>query len=224
MVIPILIHGLRRIILFKVTEQLQVIKQRLHCLIEPFLCFLLWIRPCLRLHLLPSLRCIFRLSNLDSKINCQLLGCILLAKPKQLGGEVNHIAISLAAKAVKPLVYLHARGLIFMKRTASHAISPDLYTVQLSSLPRGYIVLDGFKYVQFILLSEGHRHERHPSLQTKRHSVFDPLRMRQGAYVKVPYPVFLISFPTLARWPFSVALLMPPGRICVSPVLPFSAE
>lgn len=66
---------------------------------------------------------------------------------KELCGKVDHIPICTTAKAVEPLVYLHAGVLIIVKGTAGHASSTDFYPVKLCRFSGADRLLDRFKYI-----------------------------------------------------------------------------
>ena len=57
--------------------------------------------------------------------------------------------IGTAAKAVEPLVYLHAGVLIIVEGTAGHAISFDLDPIKLCRFSGADRLLDCFKYILF---------------------------------------------------------------------------
>ena len=57
------------------------------------------------------------------------------------------IGIFTAAKAVEPLVYLHAGVLIIVKGTAGHAISFDLDPIKRCRISGADRLLDCFKYI-----------------------------------------------------------------------------
>ena len=59
----------------------------------------------------------------------------------------GQIPIFTAAKAVEPLVYLHAGVLIIVKGTAGHASSTDFYPVKLCRFSGANRLLDRFKYI-----------------------------------------------------------------------------
>ena len=64
-----------------------------------------------------------RKSGRDPKIRSQSLRCLFHWQAEQPGGEVDHIAVGPAAKAVKSLIQLHAGMAILMERTAGHAVT-----------------------------------------------------------------------------------------------------
>ena len=72
---------------------------------------------------------------------------LLLGEVKELCGKVDHIPICTTAKAVEPLVYLHAGVLIIVKGTAGHASSTDFYPVKLCRFSGADRLLDRFKYI-----------------------------------------------------------------------------
>ena len=67
--------------------------------------------------------------------------------PQSGGGQVDHIPICTAAKAVEPLVYLHAGVLIIVKGTAGHTISLDLDPIKRCRFSGADRLLDRFKYI-----------------------------------------------------------------------------
>ena len=72
---------------------------------------------------------------------------LLLGEVKEFCGKVDHIPIFTAAKAVEPLVYLHAWVLIIVKGTAGHAISFDLDPIKRCRISGADRLLDCFKYI-----------------------------------------------------------------------------
>ena len=89
------------------------------------------------LPVLPKLPCLGFLVNIvpagrgltvidQAKILCQFLCRFFWGEVKELCDKVDHIPICTTAKAVEPLVYLHAGVLIIVKGTAGHTISFDL--------------------------------------------------------------------------------------------------
>lgn len=83
----------------------------------------------------------------QAKVLCQFLRRFFWGEVKELCGKVDHIPICTAAKAVEPLVYLHAGVLIIVKRTAGHAISPDLDPIKRCRFSGADRLLDCFKYI-----------------------------------------------------------------------------
>ena len=82
-----------------------------------------------------------------AKVLCQFLRRFFWGKVVELGGQVDHIPICTAAKAVEPLVYLHAGVLIIVKGTAGHTISFDLDPIKLCCFSGADRLLDCFKYI-----------------------------------------------------------------------------
>lgn len=72
---------------------------------------------------------------------------LLLGEVKELCGKVDHIPICTAAKAVEPLIYLHAGVLIIVKGTAGHTISFDLDPIKRCRFSGADRLLDCFKYI-----------------------------------------------------------------------------
>ena len=87
-----------------------------------------------------------RLVRVKSKIMRQLFRRLIAAQAKQTGGELNHIAVSPAAKAVEIiLVQLHAGVPVIVERTAAHPIPLHLHSVVFGSLRDGHVCL--YKFV-----------------------------------------------------------------------------
>ena len=89
----------------------------------------------------------------DAEIGYELFCGVVLTDAEQLGGEVDHIAVSPAAEAMKASIDLHARRPVIMERTSSHAVAVALDAVMLRRLSHGDNGLDGFKNVHGKLLS-----------------------------------------------------------------------
>ena len=90
----------------------------------------------------------------------QVIPCLLYTS-KELCGKVDHIPICTAAKAVEPLVYLHAWVLIIVKGTAGHAISFDLDPIKRCRISGADRLLDCFKYILcHVPLTVGLSHRR----------------------------------------------------------------
>ena len=86
---------------------------------------------------------------------------LLWGEVKELCGKVDHIPIFTAAKAVEPLVYLHAWVLIIVKGTAGHAISFDLDPIKRCRISGADRLLDCFKYILcHVPLTAGLSHRR----------------------------------------------------------------
>ena len=83
----------------------------------------------------------------QAKVLCQFLRRFFWGEVKELCGKVDHIPICTAAKAVEPLVYLHAGVLIIVKGTAGHTISFDLDPIKLCRFSGADRLLDCFKYI-----------------------------------------------------------------------------
>lgn len=83
----------------------------------------------------------------QAKVLCQFLCRFFWGEVKELCGKVDHIPICTTAKAVEPLVYLHAGVLIIVKGTAGHASSTDFYPVKLCRFSGADRLLDRFKYI-----------------------------------------------------------------------------
>ena len=83
----------------------------------------------------------------QAKVLCQFLRRFFWGEVKELCGKVDHIPICTTAKAVEPLVYLHAGILIIVKGTAGHASSTDFYPVKLCRFSGADRLLDRFKYI-----------------------------------------------------------------------------
>lgn len=83
----------------------------------------------------------------QAKVLCQFLRRFFWGEVKELCGKVDHIPIFTAAKAVEPLVYLHAGVLIIVKGTAGHAISFDLDPIKRCRISGADRLLDCFKYI-----------------------------------------------------------------------------
>ena len=90
----------------------------------------------------------------DAEIGYELFCGVVLTDAEQLGGEVDHIAVSPAAEAMKASVELHAWRPVIVERTSSHAVSIALDSVMLRRLSCGDGGLDGFKNVHGELLSQ----------------------------------------------------------------------
>lgn len=110
------------------------------------------------LSILPKLLCLVFLPDISpagrgltvidqAKVLCQFLRRFFWGEVKELCGKVDHIPIFTAAKAVEPLVYLHAGVLIIVKGTAGHTISPDFYPIKLCRFSGADRLLDCFKYI-----------------------------------------------------------------------------
>lgn len=83
----------------------------------------------------------------QAKVLCQFLRRFFWGEVKELCGKVDYIPIFTAAKAVEPLVYLHAGVLIIVKRTAGHTISFDLDPIKRCRFSGADRLLDRFKYI-----------------------------------------------------------------------------
>ena len=83
----------------------------------------------------------------QAKVLCQFLRRFFWGEVKELCGKVDHIPICTAAKAVEPLVYLHAGVLIIVKGTAGHTISFDLDPIKRCRFSGADRLLDCFKYI-----------------------------------------------------------------------------
>lgn len=110
------------------------------------------------LSILPKLLCLGFLPDISpagrgltvidqAKVLCQFLRRFFWGEVKELCGKVDHIPICTAAKAVEPLVYLHAGVLIIVKGTAGHTSSTDFYPVKLCRFSGADRLLDRFKYI-----------------------------------------------------------------------------
>lgn len=110
------------------------------------------------LSILPKLLCLGFLPDISpagrgltvidqAKVLCQFLRRFFWGEVKELCGKVDHIPICTAAKAVEPLVYLHAGVLIIVKGTAGHASLTDFYPVKLCRFSGADRLLDRFKYI-----------------------------------------------------------------------------
>ena len=97
----------------------------------------------------------------QAKVLCQFLRRFFWGEVKELCGKVDHIPIFTAAKAVEPLVYLHAWVLIIVKGTAGHAISFDLDPIKRCRISGADRLLDCFKYILcHVPLTAGLSHRR----------------------------------------------------------------
>ena len=97
----------------------------------------------------------------QAKVLCQFLRRFFWGEVKELCGKVDHIPICTAAKAVEPLVYLHAGVLIIVKGTAGHAISFDLDPIKRCRISGADRLLDCFKYILcHVPLTAGLSHRR----------------------------------------------------------------
>lgn len=81
--------------------------------------------------------------------NRDLKGRFFLADSIEPGNEVDHAAVSPAAKAMKPLVHLHAGLPIIVKRTSAHAVLADFQPIKRSSLSCRDGLLHSFKNIWF---------------------------------------------------------------------------
>lgn len=110
------------------------------------------------LSILPKLLCLGFLPDISpagrgltvidqAKVLCQFLRRFFWGEVKELCGKVDHIPIFTAAKAVEPLVYLHAGVLIIVKGTAGHTISFDLDPIKRCRFSGADRLLDRFKYI-----------------------------------------------------------------------------
>ena len=82
---------------------------------------------------------------LNPEIIGQLLRCRHGREIKKAAGEINHITIRLAAKAVKSCVNLHAWILVIVERTPAHAPALHPHAVALSGLKGGHVGFYFFK-------------------------------------------------------------------------------
>ena len=124
------------------------------------------------LPILPKLLCLGFLPDISpagrgltvidqAKVLCQFLRRFFWGEVKELCGKVDHIPICTAAKAVEPLVYLHAGVLIIVKGTAGHAISFDLDPIKRCRFSGADRLLDRFKYILcHVPLTAGLSHRR----------------------------------------------------------------
>ena len=61
---------------------------------------------------------------------------------EKAAGEIDHITVRLASKAVKAFINLHARIPVIVERASAHASVSHLQAVALSSLKGGHISFD----------------------------------------------------------------------------------
>lgn len=110
------------------------------------------------LSILPKLLCLGFLPDISpagrgltvidqAKVLCQFLRRFFGGEVKELCGKVDHIPICTTAKAVEPLVYLHAGVLIIVEGTAGHASSTDFYPIKLCRFFGADRLLNCFKYI-----------------------------------------------------------------------------
>ena len=92
-----------------------------------------------------------RLVRVKPEVVYQLLGGLPGVQVKQLGGEVDGIAVDSTAKAIiLGVVQLHAGVAVGMEWTAHHAMAVWLHAVHLSHLPNGDGGLD------LLIQAQGH--------------------------------------------------------------------
>ncbi len=78
------------------------------------------------------------LVRVKPEVVCELLSGLPGVQVKQLGGEVDGIAVGSTAKAIIiGVVQLHAGVAVGMERTAHHAMAVWLHAVHFSHLPNG---------------------------------------------------------------------------------------
>ena len=81
----------------------------------------------------------------DSEVGNQPLGCFVVAYAQQLGGEVDHIAVSPTPETVVVvLVQFQARVPVVVEWAASHSAVLHLQTVVFSCHPGFYRSFNGF--------------------------------------------------------------------------------
>jgi hypothetical protein len=82
---------------------------------------------------------------LNAEIICQLYRRFSGRQTEKAAGEIDHITVRLASKAVKAFINLHARIPVIVERASAHASVSHLQAVALSSLKGGHIILHCFK-------------------------------------------------------------------------------
>lgn len=60
------------------------------------------------------------------EITDELQGCFVFAQAEQAGGEVDHVAVCLAAETMETPIDLHARMMVVVKRAERHPGRGDL--------------------------------------------------------------------------------------------------
>ena len=83
-----------------------------------------------------------RLFCADAKIPGQLPGGGCIGDAQKPGSESDHISGGTATETVEGFIYLHAGGVVIMKRADSHAPGIDRNPEVFSSLPGGDGLLD----------------------------------------------------------------------------------
>ena len=84
----------------------------------------------------------------DTEIGGELFDGLVLPEAEEPGGEVDHVAVRLTAKAVEARVELHARRPVVVERTSGHTKAIALDAVMLRRPFARDGGLDGFKYIQ----------------------------------------------------------------------------
>ena len=75
------------------------------------------------------------------KIISKLPGSIIKREMENAGDKINYIAFGMTTKAIKPIVDLHGRMLVVMKRTAHHSVALYRKTIEFSCFLHGNSLL-----------------------------------------------------------------------------------
>ena len=89
----------------------------------------------------------------DTEIVSQLHSGGFAGQSEQTGNKINCISVRLAGETMEPLIHLHARIFVIVKRADCHAMTVDRNAIQLCRLSGGQILLNRFKYIHCIFLS-----------------------------------------------------------------------
>ena len=130
----VLCRGARRVFHGPFVQQMKIVAVDV---VDPIDCLLklLFLRP-FTLGFLANAKLNFRPvfhSHREAHIFNELPGGIVGRQAEQLRGEPDHVAFLLTTEADEVLIDLHARTLIFMKRTAGHSGTVYFYAVMLGN-------------------------------------------------------------------------------------------